>query len=207
MLYSKLALGQSAPEIVRDIPSDPTINVLGVDVCFRHVVLVTISLAPLGGHFFKNALSSLETQMLADERLQLTSTGYGMLVASFSFSSLFLPLFGGYYVDSQGHRNGMIFFAMMGCFGQLVCTLSLHAGYYWPALFGSTVFGMAQGNIVTAQRALISRHFAHTKELTFSIGYSVGIACLGKMVARASVVPFGQWWEKIGFVMVHFGLL
>ena len=56
---------------------------------------------------------------------------------------------------------------------------------------------MAQGNTVVAQRAIISRHYAQTKELNFAIGFSVGIACLGKMGARASVVPFGIWCESV----------
>ena len=106
-------------------------NILSTSISFpyRHAVLGLITLSPLGGHFFKNALSSLETSMLLDSRLNLNSTKYGMLVSSFSMSNLFMPMVGGRFIDKCGHRTGLLLFVALQCLGELISTVSLQVHY------------------------------------------------------------------------------
>jgi len=170
---------------------------------FRWAVLVLIPFTPFAGHFFKNSLSSLELFLLDDPNLHMNSTMYGTLVASFSMFSMFMPLFGGHYIDTCGHRNGMVLFLMIGLVGVLIVIASLYAGEFWGCVFGGAIFGMAHGNVVVAMRAVISRYFADN-EITFALGCSVGVTCFAKMGARAVVAPVAIYF---GTYMASFWLI
>ncbi|GMH95521.1 hypothetical protein TL16_g13179 [Triparma laevis f. inornata] len=160
---------------------------------FRYIILLLIPLTPFGGHFFKNSLSSLELYLLSDPLLHMNSTLYGTFVASFSMANLFMPFYGGLYIDKCGHRSGLLLFLSVGLVGVLICIISLYFHHFSGVIFGGILFGAAHGNVVVAQRAVISRYFAE-HEITFALGCSVGITCMAKMSARAVVVPVAIWW-------------
>ena len=173
---------------------------------FRYIILLLIPLTPFGGHFFKNSLSSLELYLLSDPLLNMNSTLYGTFVASFSMANLFMPFYGGLYIDKCGHRSGLLLFLSIGLLGVLICIISLHYHDFNGVIFGGIVFGAAHGNVVVAQRAVISRYFAE-HEITFALGCSVGITCMAKMSARAVVAPVAIWWGGyIGAFWVVFGV-
>ena len=126
-------------------------------ISFRWIVLLLIPWAPIGGHFFKNSLSSMEVFLLQDEDLHITYTMYGTLVASFSIANVFMPIIGGHYIDNCGHRSGLLTFLGICLCGVLVCIYAIYIHSFWLCVLGAVLYGAAHGNVVVAMRAVLSK--------------------------------------------------
>ena len=52
---------------------------------------------------------------------------YQLLYSLYSFPNIVIPLFGGYFIDRLGKRQGLIIFAVIVTIGQFFFAVSTHA--------------------------------------------------------------------------------
>lgn len=159
----------------------------------RFYLLILMSCIPFGGHFVKNGMSSLEQMMLDDPSFPITNTMYGALISAVSVPNMFLPLFGGRWLDKSGHRSIRLFLVWI-CVGQAIFAIGMEFKLFWLALFGRVFFGVGEGSVVVGARVFIAYWF-HNRELTFAMGVGVAITNISKMLAKSTVAP----------VAIHFG--
>ncbi|CAM9687208.1 unnamed protein product [Ectocarpus sp. 13 AM-2016] len=163
----------------------------------RFGLLLLITLLPFGAHFVKNSFSSLEVYFLEDPKLHFNETKYGTVMSAISIPNLFMPFFGGLFLDSKGHKQGIIIFLSLELIGHVIFTLAMGCGNFWMAVFGEAVYGLGSGAVVVAMRAVVSKFFL-AKELTFGMGITIAMACVSKTLAKASVAPIAERWGYMG---------
>ncbi|TMW63294.1 hypothetical protein Poli38472_002235 [Pythium oligandrum] len=170
----------------------------------RFFLLVLMSLIPFGGHFVKNGMSALEPLMLEDPDFPMTNTMYGALVSAVSVPNMFIPLYGGRFLDKSGHRS-IQFFLIWICIGQAIFAIGMELKLFWLALFGRVFFGVGEGSVVVGARVFIAYWFRN-KELTFAMGVGVAITNVSKMLAKSTVAPvalyFGGYVQALWYGVV-----
>ncbi|CAN0398551.1 unnamed protein product [Pylaiella littoralis] len=164
----------------------------------RFGVLLLITLLPFGAHFVKSCFSSLETYFLEDPKLHFNETKYGSLVSAISMPNLFMPFFGGLFLDSKGHKKGIILFLTLELLGHVLFTLAMEWDHFWLAITGEVLHGFGSGSVVVAMRTVVSQFFLQN-ELTFAHGVTIAGACVSKTLAKASVAPIAETkWGYMG---------
>ncbi|CAM9332671.1 unnamed protein product [Discosporangium mesarthrocarpum] len=73
--------------------------------------------------------------------------------------------------------------------------LAMSCGSYWLAVAGEVLHGLGSGTVMVAQRAVVSKFFLDN-ELTFALGVTVGVACISKTLAKASVAPIAEYFSS-----------
>eukprot|EP00752_Nemacystus_decipiens_P008829 g7880.t1 len=164
----------------------------------RFGILLLITLLPFGAHFVKSCFSSLETYFLQDPNLHFNETKYGAVMSAISLPNLFMPFFGGLFLDSKGHKTGIMLFLSLELVGHVIFTLAMSVDNFWMAVAGEALHGFGSGAVVVAMRAVVSKFFLDN-ELTFALGVTVAGACVSKTLAKASVAPIAETqWGYMG---------
>eukprot|EP00752_Nemacystus_decipiens_P008830 g7881.t1 len=164
----------------------------------RFGILLLITLLPFGSHFVKSCFSSLETYFLQDPNLRFNETKYGAVMSAIFLPNLFMPFFGGLFLDSKGHNTGIVLFLSLELVGHVIFTLAMSVDNFWMAVAGEALYGFGSGAVVVAMRAVVSKFFLDN-ELTFALGVTVAAASVSKLLAKASVAPIAETqWGYIG---------
>ena len=100
---------------------------------------------------------------------------------------MFLPIFGGLFLDKIGIRSGLLLFTTILTLGQFVFMIGGYMASYNVMLAGRIIFGMGGECMTVAQSSIISSWF-RGKELAFALGLNITIGRLGS-VANAAIVP------------------
>jgi MFS family permease len=126
-------------------------------------------------------------------------TDFSLLYTVYSLPNMFLPFFGGFFVDRLGAPLCMVVFASLILAGQTLFAFgtSLQS---WPVmLLGRVLFGLGGENLTVAQSALLAQWFKG-KELAFAFGLNLSISRLGSVINNyvspaiaKSSVPFALW--------------
>lgn len=162
---------------------------------FRFFVLCLAIVLPFGGHIVKSSLSSLATDILADDRLGITHAQFGAFQSALSLPNLFVPFIGGIMLDLRRSQEGALLFLSLCLIGQVGFALALGAEHpnFHVALFTRALFGFGQGSTVVAQSRLISRFFVG-RELIFAVALCESAHNISGFVARVCVVPWARWF-------------
>lgn len=63
-----------------------------------------------------------------DPKLHFNATKYGSVMSAISVPNLFMPFFGGMFLDAKGHKNGIVLFLMIELIGGLLSVSALVFG-------------------------------------------------------------------------------
>ncbi|CAN0398522.1 unnamed protein product [Pylaiella littoralis] len=161
-------------------------------------VLLLVTLLPFGAHFVLSCFSSLETYFLEDPNLHFNETKYGSLLSAISIPNLFMPFVGGLFLDSKGHKPGIVLFLTVALVGHILFTLAMGWDHFWLAIAGEAIHGFGSGSVAVAMRTVVSQFFLEN-DLTFAHGVTVAGACVSKTLAKASVAPIAETrWGYMG---------
>ena len=139
----------------------------------------------LGSYFCYDNPGPLETQL--ESQFGMDSTQFSLLYTVYSIPNMFLPIFGGLFLDKIGIRSGLLLFTTILTFGQFVFMIGGYKADYNIMLAGRVIFGLGGECMSVAQSAVISSWF-RGKELAFALGLNITIGRLGS-VANAAIVP------------------
>ena len=130
---------------------------------------------------------------------EIDATKYGTMLSLFALPNLVIPLLGGRCLDGRGGRWATVSFLIISLAG--MATYGLGLGTFRSvavAALGSIFFGIGEGCVVIAPRAIVSTAFLG-REMAFAQGVLVAGGNLAGMLAKASVPvlveKFGQRYE------------
>ncbi|CAN0431313.1 unnamed protein product, partial [Laminaria digitata] len=103
-----------------------------------------------------------------DPNLHFNSTKYGTVMSAISVPNLFMPFFGGMFLDAKGHKQGIVLFLMIELIGHVMFTLAMGYDNFWLAFAGETLHGLGSGTVMVAMRSVVSKFFLEN-ELTFAL--------------------------------------
>jgi MFS family permease len=129
-------------------------------------------------------------------------TLYSLLYTVYSVPNVFLPFFGGYFVDRLGVCICLIIFTTLITAGQCVFALGLTIKS-WPVMYiGRVIFGFGGESLAVANSAILADWF-EGKELAFAFGLNLSIARLGSVInnlvspaiASGISISFALWFS------------
>ena len=172
---------------------------------WRWVVLALTCLVMIGNYYSYDNPAALKTQIedyMGDP--DDYETLYSLLYTVYSIPNVFLPFFGGYFVDKWGVRICMLIFCCFIASGQCIFALGLSLKS-WPVMYvGRVVFGFGGESLSVANSAILADWF-EGKELAFAFGLNLSIARLGSVInnlvspplATSVNVVFALWFSAI----------
>lgn len=121
--------------------------------------------------------------------------------AVYSIPNIFLPFFGGYFVDRFGVRLTLFATTLFITAGQIVFAVGLSAKSWPIMLLGRVVYGFGGESLGVANSAVLADWFKG-KELAFAFGLNLSVARLGSVannlispaLASSSGVVFALWF-------------
>jgi MFS family permease len=171
----------------------------------RWLVLLFTCIMMIGNYYSYDIPAALNTQL--DEYLGKQSDYqiyFSLLYTLYSVPNIFLPFFGGYFVDRLGVRLCLLVFAVFITAGQVIFAFGVSIKS-WPVMFlGRIVFGFGGESLGVGNSALLSQWFMG-KELAFAFGLNLSIARLGSVfnnllspvLADSANVQFAVWFGAI----------
>jgi MFS family permease len=94
---------------------------------------------------------------------------YALLFSLYSFPNIFLPLFGGYFVDKYGAIPCLLFFQFAIFVGSIFFAVGV-AEKSWPLMFvGRMIFGIGGENIQVSSATTTANYF-EGKEIALAFG-------------------------------------
>ena len=172
---------------------------------WRWVVLALTCLMMIGNYYSYDNPAALKTQI--EDYMGDPSdyeTLYSLLYTVYSIPNVFLPFFGGYFVDKWGVRICMLIFCCFIAAGQCIFALGLSVKS-WPVMYvGRIIFGIGGESLSVANSAILADWF-EGKELAFAFGLNLSIARLGSVInnlvspplANSVSVVFALWVSAI----------
>ena len=118
----------------------------------------------------------------------------------YSIPNIFLPFFGGYFVDRFGVKATLIATTSFLTAGQALFALGLSMKSWPVMLLGRVIYGFGGESLAVANSAVLADWFKG-KELAFSFGLNLSVARLGSVannmispaLASSSSVEFALW--------------
>lgn len=126
---------------------------------------------------------------------------FNMLYSIYSLPNIFIPLFGGFLIDSFGAGKVLLYSSLLITIGQLIFALSTHFKSFYLALIGRAIFGSGGENLDLAQSVIVLSWFSG-KELSMAFGLNSSISLLGSVlndntepfiVSYTGSLSFGLW--------------
>lgn len=119
----------------------------------------------------------------------------------YSIPNIFLPFFGGYFVDKFGVRLTLFATTALITGGQAIFALGLSMKSWPVMLIGRVVYGFGGESLGVANSAVLAEWFKG-KELAFAFGLNLSVARLGSVannmispaLATSSSVVFALWF-------------
>eukprot|EP00826_Nyctotherus_ovalis_P010766 TRINITY_DN12820_c0_g3_i1.p1 TRINITY_DN12820_c0_g3~~TRINITY_DN12820_c0_g3_i1.p1 ORF type:complete len:405 (+),score=80.10 TRINITY_DN12820_c0_g3_i1:92-1306(+) len=155
------------------------------DTNWRFAFLVLCCLVLMGSYYCYDNPAPVQRQIQAGIRnvvhgrveygMNMTTLQYQALYSLYSLPNIAIPLFGGFFIDRLGKKNGILVFASIVAVGQFFFAVSTHAvtankGFgHFLALFGRFVFGLGGESLSVTQSALLAVWFKG-KELSLAMG-------------------------------------
>lgn len=171
----------------------------------RWLILVLACLMMIGNYYCYDNPAALKSQI--DDYMGNPGdyeTMFSLLYTVYSIPNIFLPFFGGYFVDKLGVRICLLVFTSFIAAGQVIFAFGLSIKS-WPVMFiGRVVFGFGGESLSVGNSAILADWFAG-KELAFAFGLNLSIARLGSVInnlvspalASSISVVFALWFGAI----------
>mmetsp|Transcript_26228 Transcript_26228/g.38868 ORF Transcript_26228/g.38868 Transcript_26228/m.38868 type:complete len:571 (+) Transcript_26228:73-1785(+) len=171
----------------------------------RWMILLLNCILMIGNYYCYDIPAALKTQM--DDYMGNPGnfeTLFSLLYTVYSIPNIFLPFFGGYFVDKFGVRLCLLLFVSLIAAGQVIFAFGLSIKS-WPIMFvGRVVFGFGGESIAVANSSILADWFAG-KEVAFAFGLNLSVARLGSVfnnllspvLADSAGVPFALWFGTI----------
>jgi len=171
----------------------------------RWLILLLTCIMMMGSYYAVDNPAALKTQI--DDYMRNPAdyeTLYSLLYTLYSVPNVFLPFFGGYFVDKLGVRLCLTVFSSLIATGQVIFALGLSIRSWPVMLVGRTVFGFGGESLGVANSAILASWFKG-KELAFAFGLNLSIARVGSVInniaspalAESFSVPFALWFSAI----------
>jgi MFS family permease len=131
-------------------------------------------------------------------------TLFSLLYTVYSIPNIFLPFFGGFFVDKFGVRITLLATTIFITAGQVVFAFGLSIKS-WPVMFlGRVIYGFGGESLGVANSAVLANWF-QGKELAFAFGLNLSVARLGSVannlisppLASSGGVVFALWFGAI----------
>jgi MFS family permease len=172
---------------------------------WRWLILLLTCVMMIGNYYSYDNPAALKTQI--DDYMgdpDDFETLYSLLYTVYSVPNVFLPFFGGYFVDRFGVRICLIAFCIFLAVGQRIFAIGLSMKS-WPVMYvGRVVFGFGGESLSVANSALLADWF-EGKELAFAFGLNLSIARLGSVInnivspslANSVSLQFALWFSAM----------
>ncbi|OMJ89247.1 hypothetical protein SteCoe_8635 [Stentor coeruleus] len=163
----------------------------------------------LGTYYVHDNPAPLNLELI--DELDINSVKYNMFYSVYSFPNIFLPLLGGFLIDSFGVRSLVLISSSFSMLGQLIFAIGVQIRSYPLSLVGRAVYGLGGDNLELAQNIILIEWFTG-KELSMAIGINTSICFFGAVLnenlepilVKYTSVPFTIW---IGFIACLFSLI
>lgn len=171
----------------------------------RWLILLFTCVMMIGNYYCYDIPAALHAQM--DEYMGKPSnfeTYFSLLYTVYSVPNIFLPFFGGYFVDRLGVRLCLLVFASFITAGQVIFAFGLSIKS-WPVMFlGRVIYGFGGESLGVGNSAILSQWFMG-KELAFAFGLNLSVARLGSVInnfvspalANSAGIQFALWFGAI----------
>lgn len=171
----------------------------------RWVILVLQCFILMGNYYCYDIPAAIKTQL--EDYMGNPGdyeTLFSLLYTVYSIPNIFLPFFGGFFIDKLGARKCLIVFAVALTIGQTIFAFGVSIKS-WPIMFlGRVVYGFGGESIGVGNSAILADWFAG-KELAFAFGINLSMARLGSVInnllspalASSGGVPFAFWFGSI----------
>jgi MFS family permease len=131
-------------------------------------------------------------------------TLFSLLYTVYSIPNIFLPFFGGYFIDKLGARKCLFVFAASLTAGQTVFAFGVSIKSWPVMLLGRVIYGFGGESISVGNSAVLADWF-EGKELAFAFGINLSMARIGSVInnlvspalASSGGVPFAFWFGSI----------
>lgn len=100
----------------------------------------------------------------------------------YSFPNIFIPFFGGYFIDKVGVRTCVVIFAGLVFTGHAVFCIGVSVRSYALAIIGRIIFGCGGENLCLSQTLIVVKWFSNT-ELLMALGLSIAFSRLGNVLS------------------------
>lgn len=192
-------------------PKTRTVTTTIRDTNWRFIFLVLCCLVLMGSYYCFDNPAPVQRQIQADvtssdggkvkHGMAMTTLQYQALYSLYSLPNIAIPLFGGFFIDRLGKKNGILVFASIVTVGQFFFAVSTHAviahkGFgHFLALFGRFVFGLGGESLSVTQSALLAVWFKG-KELSLAMGTDL---CASRIFTVINDVTQPLFYEAGGY--------
>jgi MFS family permease len=168
----------------------------------RWIVLLLSCVIMISNYYCYDNPAALKTQI--DDYMGNPSdyeTMFSLLYTVYSIPNIFLPFFGGYFVDKFGVKITLVATTSFLTIGQSLFALGLSMKSWPVMLLGRVVYGFGGESLAVANSAVLAEWFKG-KELAFAFGLNLSIARLGSVannmispvLASSSSLVFAIWF-------------
>ncbi len=175
------------------------------DTWWRFIFLGMCCLVLIGSYYCYDNPAPVEKKIKAPlkqrtERgfeygMNMSDIQYQLLYSFYSFPNIVIPLFGGYFIDRLGKRNGIVTFSAIVAAGQFFFAVASHAvngseGFgKFLAVFGRLIFGLGGENLSVTESAFVATWFKG-KELSLALGIDLCVSKLFSAINDATQPAF-----------------
>lgn len=171
----------------------------------RWIILSLNCIMMIGNYYSYDIPAALKTQL--DDYMGNPSnyeTYFNLLYTVYSIPNVFLPFFGGFFVDKFGVRTCLVAFVTMITIGSSVVAFGVSIKSWGVMFLGRVLFGFGGESIAVANSAILADWF-EGKEVAFAFGLNLSVARLGSVfnnmlspqLADSGGVPFAFWFGAI----------
>jgi hypothetical protein len=172
---------------------------------YRWLILLITGIITIGNYYCYDIPSVLFAQLSEYfSLLSLFDLKFNLLYILYSSPNIFIPLFGGYLIDSCGKRTMILLFSFTVFCGQFIVSIGCSLHDFNMILFGRFIFGLGGESLMVSITTLLTSWF-EGKELAFSLSLMFSFARLGS-AGNAFISPFIAYDKGIAIVF-WFGTL
>jgi MFS family permease len=181
------------------------------DTKSRFVFLAVCCLVLMGSYYCYDNPAPVQRQITSpvktgthravEQGMGMSNFQYQLLYSFYSLPNIIIPLFGGYFIDRLGKRNGILVFASIVGVGQFLFTVSTHAvmsseGFgHFLAIFGRFIFGIGGESLSVTESAFLAIWFKG-KELSLAMGTDL---CVSRIFTVINDVTQPAFYEASGY--------
>mmetsp|Transcript_2453 Transcript_2453/g.3398 ORF Transcript_2453/g.3398 Transcript_2453/m.3398 type:complete len:667 (-) Transcript_2453:2357-4357(-) len=149
----------------------------------RWLILAMSCMVLFGSYYSYDNPSALHTQLKNHmHEFEDYEIYFNRLYSVCSFPNIFLPFFGGAFVDKIGAPICAVGFSILLLLGQIMFALGVNFRSWALMLIGRTVYGLGQENIAIAQSVILADWFVGSRALSLAFGVSLSISRLGSVL-------------------------
>jgi len=181
------------------------------DTKWRFIFLAVCCLVQMGSYYCYDNPAPLQRQItspvidsseiVVKHGMGMSNVQYQLLYSFYSLPNIVIPLFGGYFIDKLGKKNGILVFATIVTIGQFFFTVSTHAvmsseGFgHFLAIFGRFIFGIGGESLSVTESAFLAVWFKG-KELSLAMGTDL---CVSRIFTVINDITQPKFYEVSGY--------